>query len=103
LTHLAQQFVRQNIDVEAILTRQVIAPMKALVVELQNVVKGEWISGGRIPEIDWSRVRTLEFQETLARRDALAAKLGSLTQWQCLGCEEFKRHVCRFFAHAYFR
>lgn len=71
--------------------------MKAFAAELQNLVKDEWMPAGRVPEIDWSRVRTLEFQETLARRDSLAAKLGSQSQWQCMGCEDFKHHVGRFF------
>lgn len=80
-----------------------VAPMKTLVVELRNLVKDEWMSGGRIPEIDWSRVRKFEFQESLSRRDAVAAKLGSQSQWNCLDCENFKHHVRRFFAHGNFR
>ncbi|KLO05470.1 translation repressor [Schizopora paradoxa] len=87
--------ILRSVDVEAILTRHVIAPMKAVVDELRNLVKTEWIPSGRVPEIDWSRVRTLEFQETLARRESLAAKLGSQSQWQCLSCEDFKHHFSR--------
>ena len=87
----------KSVDVEAILTRRVIAPMKTTVAELHNLVKDEWVPSGRVPEIDWSRVRTLEFQETLARRESLAAKLGSQSQWQCLSCEDFKHHVRHFF------
>ena len=53
----------------------------------------EWIEAGAIPEVDWSRVRVLEFQDTLRSRDSHAKHLGDK---ECLKCPEVAEHVRSF-------
>ena len=50
----------------------------------------EWMGTGTITEVDWSRVRVLEFQEMLQSRDTLAKHLGKK---ECLKCPEIAQHV----------
>ena len=52
----------------------------------------EWKAAGDvIPEVEWlSKIKTLEFQETLRARDALASKLSN---YGCRLCENFEEHV----------
>ncbi|KAG6335915.1 hypothetical protein ID866_3169 [Astraeus odoratus] len=38
---------------------------------LQSAIQ-EWISAGAIPEVNWGRMRQLEFQETLRKRDEIS-------------------------------
>lgn len=53
-------------------------------------VANEWATSGSIAEVDWNRMRVLEFQESIRARDALVAKLPSHA---CLLCSDFKDHV----------
>jgi antiviral helicase SKI2 len=50
----------------------------------------EWTTVGNIPEVDWSRMRSLEFQETLRDRNALMHRV---TSTACVLCGEFEEHV----------
>lgn len=54
----------------------------------------EWkTAGDRIPEVDWSsRMRSLEFQETLRARNELVSRL---PRYACILCSDFERHVSR--------
>jgi antiviral helicase SKI2 len=63
--------------------------MKEGVAALQPHVN-DWIDAGAITEVDWSRVRDLEFQDTLRSRDSLAKHLGNK---ECLECPEIAKHV----------
>lgn len=56
---------------------------------LQEVL-GEWLQADSVPEVDWSKLRALEFQETLRARDALVPRLG---QFACTSCPQFEEHV----------
>ena len=45
----------------------------------------------KLPEVDWSRMRShLDFQETVRRRDILAPRLDTL---HCRNCPSFQTHV----------
>lgn len=63
--------------------------MKQAVSHLDDVVR-EWISVDQIPEVEWSRMRALEFQEALRSRNELAKQLDGK---RCLECTQFKDHV----------
>lgn len=61
--------------------------------EALEMLKGlivEWKSQPRLPEIDWSRLRALEFQDTLQSRNDLAQRLNDRA---CLQCPNFTTHV----------
>lgn len=58
-----------------------------------GVLANEWANNDHVPEVDWARVRSLEFQELLNRRNRLFRSLGGLT---CTLCGEFESHVCPF-------
>ncbi|EGO31119.1 ATP-dependent RNA helicase [Serpula lacrymans var. lacrymans S7.9] len=49
----------------------------------------EWMSSGAIPEVDWGRIRTLEFQETLQARNGLVKRQNSAS---CTLCIDFSEH-----------
>lgn len=64
--------------------------MKEGVVALSAVLQ-EWIANdGAIPEVDWGKMRSLEFQETLQRRNTV---WGQNSDRGCLQCPEFNSHV----------
>lgn len=50
----------------------------------------QWCSLGNIPEVDWRKMRSLEFQETLRTRDTLVKQLDSAG---CTLCGDFDDHV----------
>jgi antiviral helicase SKI2 len=50
----------------------------------------QWMDVGEITEVDWSRVRVLEFQDLLRSRNSLAKHLGDK---ECLKCPEIAKHV----------
>ena len=50
----------------------------------------EWMDMGVITEVDWNRVRVLEFQDLLRSRNSLAKHLGNK---ECLKCPEIAKHV----------
>ncbi|KAF9556418.1 antiviral helicase [Agrocybe pediades] len=77
-----------KVDVNEIVDRHRISRMREAVTSLSVIVE-EWSEVGSIPEVDWSRMRSLEFQEILRSRDSLAKNLeGS----QCVQCPEFENH-----------
>lgn len=55
-----------------------------------NDLAEEWLVAGSVPEVDWGRVRTLEFQETLRSRETLMQRL---QRFGCALCEKFEQHV----------
>jgi antiviral helicase SKI2 len=51
----------------------------------------EWTKNNHVPEVDWARVRSLEFQDLLNRKNTLAKRLEGSA---CVLCKEFDQHVC---------
>jgi antiviral helicase SKI2 len=64
--------------------------MTSSVRELEGLVN-EWMLTCHIPEVEWSRIRALNFQEIYRSRDIL---LKNLTSKDCMSCDAFKQHVC---------
>ena len=63
--------------------------MTGTIVELDKLTE-EWLRYETVPEVDWSRIRTLEFQDTLQSRDTRAEDLKDRA---CLSCPDFAEHV----------
>lgn len=59
-------------------------------IALLRTLGTEWSTATNVPEVDWSRLRTLEFQEILQTRKANVSRL---TQKACVLCESFSDHV----------
>lgn len=73
--------------------------LRAAVKQLEEVVKS-WIadsergtSGRKIPEVDWRKMRSLEFQETWQSREVLERINPGRS---CLLCPDFDTHVSSF-------
>ena len=62
------------------------------VVEQLQEIAMEWhtASPSQIPEVEWSKMRQLEFQENLRSREALEKRLEGKG---CTLCEHFSEHV----------
>ncbi|KAF7307331.1 ATP-dependent RNA helicase [Mycena indigotica] len=71
-----------KIDVDAIVDRHLISRMREALALLQGLVH-EWNASTVIPEVDWARMRSLEFQETLLARNSRVEKLSGR---ECLLC-----------------
>jgi hypothetical protein len=46
-----------------------------------------------LPEVEWTRLRALEFQEVLRQRTSYLERIAKLG---CQLCENFEDHVCPF-------
>ena len=57
--------------------------------QLDGLVK-EWVQQEHVSEVDWGRMRQLEFQDALRRRDTLANRLPEKVFLQC---PHFEAHV----------
>ncbi|KAF8167466.1 antiviral helicase [Crassisporium funariophilum] len=77
-----------KVEVNDIVDRHLISRMKEGISALQSLVQ-EWISTGTVPEVDWSRMRALEFQEILRSRNAL---MKGLRNKQCILCPDLSNH-----------
>lgn len=75
-----------------IIERQRISVMNDIVTQLNDIVS-EWQTTrpAQFPEVEWSKMRQLEFQESLRSRDTLAMRLDGKG---CVLCEHFEEHVC---------
>lgn len=71
------------------ITRHRITHMQNVAQELQALAHS-WVSAGSIPEVDWSKVKTLEFQDTLKSRQSFSTRLEGKI---CLTCPDFDEHV----------
>ena len=69
--------------------RHLIIPMREAIKSLAEIVE-EWVSAGSVPEVEWVRMRSLEFQETLRARNELMKRLG---KYKCTLCGDFEHHV----------
>jgi antiviral helicase SKI2 len=63
--------------------------MREALALLQGLVD-EWSTSTAIPEVDWARMRALDFQDTLRSRNSLVKRLEGRA---CLLCSEFNDHV----------
>ncbi|KAJ7687413.1 translation repressor [Mycena rosella] len=81
-----------KIDVDAIVDKHLISRMRDALALLQSLVD-EWSAGSAIPEVDWARMRALDFQDTLRSRNALVKRLESRA---CLLCSDFDDHYSIF-------
>ncbi|KDQ63053.1 hypothetical protein JAAARDRAFT_29053 [Jaapia argillacea MUCL 33604] len=77
-----------KVDVDAIVERHKITPMKEAAEWLKAVV-AEWCTAETIPETDWSKMRALEFQDILRSRDGLEKRLSNKS---CILCGDFNDH-----------
>lgn len=75
-------------DVTSIVDRHLISKMREAVGGLE-VLQNKW-HDEMIPEVEWGRMRALEFQETIRARDVLMARSG---HYQCIQCPDFKNHA----------
>ena len=71
-------------------------PMRAAVKHLEQVVRS-WVadsegesSDRKIPEVDWRKMKSLNFQEALQSRGALEERNNNRS---CLLCPDFDEHV----------
>lgn len=81
--------LRAQVDASAIVDSHKKAPILETTSTLETVVM-EWATAGTLLEIDWSRMRTLEFQDTLRARNDI---LKSLQTFECTLCEDFDEHA----------
>jgi antiviral helicase SKI2 len=84
------QLMIQQINVDAIVDKRLKTPMQHAATQLNDLVS-RWSGLQAIPEVDWNRIRTLEFQEVLQNRNQI---LRDLDGYGCLHCENFDEHVC---------
>lgn len=64
--------------------------MTAAITQLGDLVN-EWVDNDHVPEVDWTRIRSIDFQELLNRRNIALKRLEGLG---CVLCETFEPHVC---------
>ena len=76
-------------DTDAIVERHLISVMTDTILSLESLVK-EWVAQGSLPEHDWDRMRSLDFQELVHRRNQLTKQLGGSA---CSLCTDFEHHV----------
>lgn len=50
----------------------------------------EWTQAGKVPEVDWARMRSLEFQDAVRSKDILAKRLDGYT---CVHADDFDAKV----------
>jgi len=85
-----------KIDIDMIIEKQRISFMNEAISLLRGILD-EWTrrearidENGEMPEVDWGRMRQLEFQEALRSREAIAKRLEGKS---CALCEQFEQHV----------
>lgn len=80
-----------KVDAEMIVEKLRISYMRDAVQQLLTVVD-EWCDGASkiVPEVDWSKMRLLDFQESLRSRELLTKRL---VDKSCTLCENFATHV----------
>ncbi|KAI6031397.1 ATP-dependent RNA helicase [Pisolithus microcarpus] len=77
-----------KVDASKIIESHRKPPMLEAVTLLQCVVQ-EWLHSGVIQEVQWGRMRLLDFQEALRERDEI---LRSIKRASCILCENFEDH-----------
>ncbi|KAH8835681.1 antiviral helicase [Flagelloscypha sp. PMI_526] len=77
-----------KVEVDAIVDRHLISRMREGIQGLENLI-GEWCEAGSVSEVDWSRMRALEFQEALRARNEI---MTALENPETLLCADFDSH-----------
>jgi len=77
-----------KIDVDPILEHKLKARMLDAAAQLK-VLANEWDNNNHVPEVDWARMHSLDFQEHLNRRNTLVKRLEGLA---CVLCKDFESH-----------
>ncbi|KAG7452119.1 antiviral helicase [Guyanagaster necrorhizus] len=80
-----------KVDANTIIDRHIISAMREGVAALVSMVS-EWSRAGNIPEVEWGKMRSLDFQEVLRRRSAYLQRIKSRT---CFLCEKFEDHYSK--------
>lgn len=78
-----------KVDVTGVVDTHLISKMKEGIAALRQILD-EWVQVQEMPEVDWSRLRAFEFQETLNLRNASAKQLEG---FGCRLCSDFTSHV----------
>jgi antiviral helicase SKI2 len=80
-----------QVDIDMIIERNRISVMNEAVEQLNEIAQ-EWKnnSASVVPEVDWSKMRQLEFQENLRSRNALETRLEGKG---CILCQDLEDHV----------
>ncbi|KZT72960.1 ATP-dependent RNA helicase [Daedalea quercina L-15889] len=87
-----------KVELEYILLGRILQ-MQEAIRALASVLE-EWLQSDAIPEVDWSRMRSLEFQETLRSRNERAKRLVNA---QCTSCPDFDNHYLQIHAEKVLR
>ncbi|PBK76603.1 antiviral helicase [Armillaria solidipes] len=88
-----------KVDVTTIVDRHLISAMREGVTALASMVS-DWSSTGNIPEVEWSKIRSLNFQEVLRSRSAYVQRIQNRS---CLLCEKFEEHYSKIHAEKVLR
>ncbi|SJL06398.1 related to SKI2-antiviral protein and putative helicase [Armillaria ostoyae] len=88
-----------KVDVTTIVDRHLISAMREGVAALASMVR-DWSSSGNIPEVEWSKIRSLNFQEVLRSRSAYVQRIQNRS---CLLCEKFEEHYSKIHAEKVLR
>lgn len=78
-----------KVNVDAIVERHIIPSMRGAIAALSKILQECLGIGSTIPEVDWSKIRSLDFQETLQRRNTI---LEQNSDRQCARCPDFITH-----------
>jgi antiviral helicase SKI2 len=75
--------------VDAIVERHLKSHMTDAVLSLDTMAQ-EWRANGMVPENEWGRMRSLEFQELIHYRNQVVRRLEGAA---CVLCADFEHHV----------
>ncbi|KIY51126.1 ATP-dependent RNA helicase [Fistulina hepatica ATCC 64428] len=78
-----------KVDQDRIVERHSFAPMRSALASLSTLIDSWATSEDVVPEVDWSRIRNMDFQETLRARNKISRTLDS---YVCLTCDDFEKH-----------
>jgi len=81
-----------KIDVDAILDSHLISRMDGAITQLE-VIANEWANNNHVPEVDLTRMRSIDVQELLNRRNTCLKRREGLG---CVLCKEFEPHYKTF-------
>jgi antiviral helicase SKI2 len=79
----------RQVDLAAILDRRLISALKATCFQLEEL-GAEWKARSYPPEVEWARMRSLEFQDALRIQAALLKKLDT---FDCVRSADFEEKV----------
>ncbi|KAI0035130.1 antiviral helicase [Vararia minispora EC-137] len=77
-----------KVDPEAIVERHLKSHMTEAILSLDALTR-EWSTSGAVPEHDWGRMRSLDFQELVYNRNQLAKRVENTA---CTLCGDFEHH-----------